>query len=290
MANKISFSEKTKDEIINYQWTDKQINILLYSFIRTNGKIEGDKLILKTTLKRHLPIFEKWFENTYDVTVKVKESKTLVHIIVEDKDFINKFTSQLGNIELEDIKNIGAYTAGAFVGKGWISNSDSKFYHFEIRIKTIDHSLDLIEAFDAVGIKTITLFKDGWYYTYIKKSLLIADALKLMNATSSLLEFEDQRIQRDFISNMTKLDSIEPYNQFKISVASQRQIKAIEKIFKTNKVLLFTEEQKQLFELRVSNPHLSLNDLSIVYLEKYQKQLSKSTVNNWLAKTEELSK
>lgn len=287
---KLSFSESTKDEIVNYNWNKKELTILLYSFIRTNSIFKNNELIIKTTLKRHKKIIKGWIREIYGVEVDEDETNRIVHLRIRNKSFISQFIEQLGNLELKSTTEFGAYIAGSFLGKGWINNSTSKFYHFEIRVKEISHSLDLIEAFDAVGIKAVTLFKDGWYYTYIKKSILISDVLKLMNTTKSLLEFEDQRIQRDFISNMTKLDSIEPHNQLKTSIASTRQINAIKKLMQTDKVLLLTTNQKKLIELRLSNPHLSLQDLAIVFAEKHSKLLSRSTINNWLKRAEELSK
>jgi DNA-binding transcriptional regulator WhiA len=92
--------------------------------------------------------------------------------------------------------------------------------------------------------------------------------------------FEDSRIERDFVSTMKKMESIEFYNFSKTKYASQKQLVAIQKIFDTNNVSLLNEKLLNLSNIRLKRPNSSLYEIQMEYNSKYNSNLSKSTINN----------
>ena len=287
---KKSFSESIKKEILSYDWPEDLKKILVYSFIRTNYQIKNKTFILTTTQKDFKNKICVWLKKIYKISdIQIEETQKLLKIKIQDLDFIEKLSNQIGNLVISKTEEYGAYIAGSFLGKGWINNPISKFYHFELRVKTIQHSLDITEAFDAVGIRTITIHKDNWYYTYVKKSSSISDILKLVNATEAAMLFENERIQRDVIAHYSKMEALEPYNRRKTIKASGKQIESLKKLLESQKSHLLTIEQRKLAELRIENPSLSLFDLSLIFFDRHDKNLSKSTVNSWIKKMVVLS-
>ncbi|BDU67830.1 MAG: hypothetical protein TYPL_4830 [Candidatus Tyloplasma litorale] len=277
-----SFSNFVKNEILEYKWENKQLKVLFYSFLRANGNYSGGGYIVKSSLKEWEHFFNKMFQEFFNISPKAIKTKKLIKYEIYDPEFLIKFTKRLGNLVAKTRDDHKAYISGLFIAKGWISNPKSTSFHFEVRVRNLYHSLDIQEIFEGVGIKTLTIQKNKWYFTYIKKSTDIANVLKLMNASQSVMFFEDQRINRDFISTLKKMDSIEYHNIKKSNETSKLQIKAIKAIKKNKKFLELNEKQKWLAELRVENPSSSFSSLMIKYEEKYKLELSKSTISNWL--------
>ncbi len=290
MEKQKSFSEFIRNEILNYSWTNKQLEILFYSFITTNGEFKDNKFILSTTLIEHEAYFNNLFKRIYELNVKPSKLKTKLKYTLNNIDeFKIKYFNQQSQIVLSDLENTKAFLAGVFLGKGWVSSPSSRFYNMEFRIKTISHSLSLQEVIESFGVKTKTILKNNWYLTYIKRALDISDLINAMNASQAVMIFENSRISRDFMSSYAKLDAIENYNLEKTHIASIKQIESINKLKTKTIYKSLTREQKIVADLRVENSNMSLSELCYLFNNKYNKNVSKSTINNWLKKIMMLS-
>ncbi len=282
MENQISFAEFIKNEILEFNWEDEQLGILFYSFLKTNGSINGNKFTVSSSLKTKNEIFINLFKKYYDVDVQVKEMESKIKYIINDEEFIDKLYAQESSLTLETDEKAMAFVAGAFIAKGWVSRPSSRFYHMEFRVGTIEHSLNLQEAIDSLGIQTKSMKKGNWFITYIKKSMSLSDLLRAMQAHNSMMLFEEERINRDFASSYSKMESIEAYNYEKIEAVSSLQIAAIEKLKTTASWKVLSKDKLRLAEIRLEHPRYSLSDLQYVFNEKHGKNVSKSTINNWL--------
>ncbi|NOQ50421.1 MAG: DNA-binding protein WhiA [Mycoplasmataceae bacterium] len=289
--DKRSFSEQVKTEIINYPWaTLEEKNIFLYSFIRTTGRFTDGKYIFKTTLIEHEADFRKLYLEVFQKPIRVEKTKTLLKFIIEHPKILSNLASIMGDFTISTAKETKAYLAGSFLGTGWVNSFDSKYYHFEIRIKHFQHSLDLKEAFETMNIKTMSLRKNCWYYVYIKKAQDIADVLKIINATSSAIIFEDHRIEKQFLATIKKMNSIEPYNKKKTDKTCTIQKKHCKSVLQNQEIQkLLTVNQLKLAKLRLNRENLSLSDLQLLYNEINDENFSRSTINNWLRKICEVS-
>ncbi len=284
MENNLSFSEFIKNEIMEHNWTDEQWRVLFYIFLRTNGTYKRGSYIVTTTLKKWEEKFTLLFKKFYKIDVKPIFFKKIVKYEIKDTEFLEHFSRELGTLIANNLEEIKAYVAGIFVGKGWISNPSSKFYHFEVRVRHLQLSLDVQEAFDSFGIRTHTINKNGWYYTYVKKSSEISKIISAFNAPQSVMYFEDSRIERDFISSFKKMESIEEYNHKKQHELAKTQIGIINKI-KDKKICdTLTKNQKMLMNLRLEKPEYSLSELQMELNYRLELNISKSTINNWLKK------
>lgn len=282
MEPQISFSEYIKNEILEYNWEERQLEILFYSFLRTNGTMRGGTYKVTTSLIKWEKKFNELFLKFYGVKVTPIRTKTLIKYTITDPIFNEKFTSQFGELVINSLEDNKAYIAGAFIGKGWLNKPSSRFYHCELRVRNLAHSLDIQEAFDGIGIKTITINKNKWFYTYIKKAADISNLIRAVNASQSLMFFEDSRIERDFVATFKKMESIENYNFKKTYDTSEKQIKAIKKLKKMPTYNSLKKEWVDLMELRIEKPLYSLSELEMEFNKRHDTFFSKSTINNWL--------
>ncbi len=280
--NNISFAEFIKNEILEFDWNDTQLDILFYSFLKTNCVFKKKEAVLGTPLKDKVDLFKRLFKQIFDVEVEVKELETKVNLIIRDETFQSKFYEIEDNLNLANEDEVRAFIAGSFIGKGWISKPSSRFYHLEFRIGSIEHSINLQEAIDSLGLKTKTVQKGNWHITYLKKAMDLTDLLGAMNALEAMMIFEDERMNRDFTSTYFKMETIEAYNIQKTRQVSNLQIEAIDKLDKHNLLKTLKTNIYNIALIRKEYPDYSLSDLQYVFNEKYKMNVSKSCINNWL--------
>lgn len=282
MENNTSFTEFIKDEIINHSWTKEERLIVFFSFLRTILEKKDNNYVFKTTHKQHKEKFNNLFKEIFDIDVEPKETKTLLKYVINDEKFINQFNSLESKVLIKDLETNKAFLAGIVLGKGWLSSPRSRFYHFEVRVKDINFSIDIQEALDAIGIRTINRQRNGWFYTYIKKSSDISTLISAINAPQTLMFFEDSRIERDFVATYKKMESIEEYNQHRSEEACQIQVNAINIVKDSDVFNKLSIKLRQLAELRLEKQNYSLSELQMEYNIRFDADISKSTICHWL--------
>ncbi len=278
-----SFTTQIKEEILakNYA-TKEERQIFLYSFMRTTGRFTEGKFIFKTTLISFEEKIKKLYHEFFPGELKTVQTVKFVKFIVDDPAVLVDLNSVMGDFIILTLSETRAYLAGAFLGRGWVNSLDSRFYHFEIRVKDYQHSLDLLEAFESQGIKATSLRKKYWYYVYIKKAQDIVDVLRIMEAVNASMVFDDYKIERQFLSAVKKMNSIEPYNREKIDKTCKLQkkcCKAVLENVETRKLL--NDNQIKLAKLRLERENLSLSDIQLLFNELYDSNYCRSTINNW---------
>lgn len=282
--DKISFTSFIKNEILEHNWTKRQKEILFLSLLKTNGFFKEEKYIFTTGLLEREDYLTDLFKTIYSLDVVPKKTKTLLKYEISNEEFTEKFSNKLKENVLKNIEESKAYISGVFLGKGWISSPKSRFYHCELRIKNLDHSLDVQEILNILGIKSSTIRKNDWYTTYIKKAADISTIIRSFNASQSLMLFEDSRIERDFVATYKKMESIEAYNLNKIRNSSKKQIDIINKIFNKNEEEHLSGDQQKIAHLRLKHPDFSLLELQMEFNHLYRRDVSKSTISFWLSK------
>ncbi len=282
--SEMSFTSFIKKEIIEYNWTKRQLEILFLSFLRTIETKKEEEYIFKTTLIKEEKKINSLFLDFFSLKITPIRTKNLLKYIINDKEFTIKFKELKSNILLKSLDENKAFISGVFLGKGWINSPKSRFYHCEFRVKNMDHSLDVQEVLDGLGIKCSTIMKNNWYYTYIKKASNISTIISLFNASQSLMIFEDSRIERDFVATFKKMESIEEHNLEKTRVSSKKQIDAIKNIYKNKRENELSEDQRNIIKIRMEYPDFSLLELQMEFNYKYKKDISKSAINSWFKK------
>ena len=198
-----------------------------------------------------------------------------------DKVLVNKFINDINNINNENKKNI---IKGAFLGAGSVNNPE-KNYHLEITFNSEEYSnffKNICKEFN-VNFKQIKV--GDKYQLYLKESDEISNILALIGANRAVLKFEDVRVIKEMKNNVNRKVNCETANLNKTIEASIKQIDDINFIKKKKKFEDLPAELKEIANLRLKNPDLSLKDLS----ELTEPPLGKSGVNRRLKKLQEIA-
>lgn len=175
----------------------------------------------------------------------------------------------------------GAFLRGAFLGSGSISNPKGS-YHMEFVTADKDMSNALNEVINSFGINSRIVERKSNYMIYLKDGNQIADMLGIIGAHNSLLKFEDIRVLKNMRNSVNRMVNCETANLNKTIDASVRQIECINYLREHKLFDELPKNLKQVAELRLEYPDLSLKELG----QMLDPTLSKSGVNYRLNKIE----
>ena len=134
-----------------------------------------------------------------------------------------------------------------------------------------------------VNVKEIEL--KNKYSIYIKEGEEISKILAVIGANKAVLKFEDIRVKREMRAKVNRLVNCETANLNKTINASIEQIAAIKKLKKEGKFNKLNDNLKEIANLRIENP-----DMSLIELGKLLKEpVGKSGVNYRLKKIIEIA-
>ncbi len=291
----MSFSSDVKEEVSKLN-TFKDRNVIIYELI--GYLITNNIAIVKNKIKYST-------ENEYNINRLNKLLKTLsidydikmqgnLYVISFKKDYINNFKDiieindssiQLTSIEkIEDEQEIKAIVRGSFLGGGSI-NDPNKKYHFEIIFNNKENANKIDIILNVFGINVKKLDRKSGYSLYIKDGEEISKILAFIGASSAVLKFEEIRVIKDTRNNVNRLVNCETANLNKTVSAAVKQIEAIKFLKKENKFADLSDSLKEIAELRLENPDISLIELGKLLREP----IGKSGVNYRLNKIIEIA-
>lgn len=199
--------------------------------------------------------------NKFSISISREESKIL-------KENFEKF--DVGSKEEEE----KGYVRGAFLGGGSINNPKNK-YHIEVKLKNMDMAEKIIDILDKSNINFKILQIKNNCSIYSKDGEEISKFLAFIEASRSVLKFEEIRVYRDMRNNINRLVNCETANLTKTVDAAVKQIEAINKLKKSGKFNELPENLKEIANLRIANPEASLVELG----QMLKKPIGKSGVN-----------
>ena len=127
------------------------------------------------------------------------------------------------------------------------------------------------------------------YVVYLKKTEEIADFLRLINANACVMDFEEERINKDYWNSNNRLNICELSNEVKTLQSANKQLEFIEKIYQHSKEYMLDAKDKQIVDIRRENPEANLQEIADIYNEKYGTNISKSGINHRLRKIKEIA-
>lgn len=173
---------------------------------------------------------------------------------------------------------------GAFLGAGSVNNPE-KNYHLEMIFNTEEYADEMIEICQEFGVNFKKIQIHEKYQLYLKESEEISKFLALIGASKAVLQFEEVRIMKEMKNKVNRKVNCETANLNKTVDAALKQIEDIQFIKKMKKFENLPQELKEVAELRLENPDLSLKDLS----ELMSEPIGKSGVNHRLKKIREFA-
>ena len=305
MDNKVTFTSIVKEEICSLEFERWQLLSLLAGFVKVNGVLtlsrSGMALTLKTENSKIAKKIYQAFKVLFDVNPsssysrKMKLDKGVVYgISVEEKTISILEELQLmkdgefcfpHEIVLEE--KLRFFIAGAFLASGTVNSPNSKNYHLQFVIPNEDDAkyfLKLLHRFRndrAMDFKVLQ--RGNKYVLYLKKADQIATFLSIVYAHVSFFEFENIRIEKDYLNSDNRLQICYTANYQKTVAKGEEQAREIQYIFNNGGAELLTEKERAVAELRLNNVDMSLTQISQTLLEQ-NVVLSRSGVNHVLEK------
>ena len=245
-------------------------------FSRLSDKIIGRSgtVAIHETKKKHgssldsLPVPADPDREELIFRFRISSSK-LIHRIQED---------------IIDNNNVFAFLAGAFISCGSVTEP-IKEYHLEFAVPFEELCTDLKNLLERLGIMSKYVERKGLYVLYFKGSEDIEDMLTLMGATKSSIELMNVKILKDVRNKANRIANCDAANIERTLKASEKQIEDIEYIMNTEGLESLTPELRNMAELRLENPDVSLKELG----EMLDKPVGRSGANHRLKKLMEIA-
>lgn len=247
--------------------------------ISSNVSKEKNKIRYNTENEYNINRFSRLLSNmginNYEISIQGK----LFTITSNIKDL--EAIQYEENLNIDQIKWL---VKGAYLGAGSINNPEKK-YHLEIGISQKEDADKIIEYLKLYDIKSNCIEKNNEYSIYIKDGEEISKLLALMGANSSVLKFEEIRVQREMNNKINRIVNCETANLNKTINASIEQIEAIKKLKQNKNFEKMDDSLKEMAEIRLENPNASLIELG----KMLKKPIGKSGVNYRLKKIMEIA-
>ena len=180
-----------------------------------------------------------------------------------------------------------SYLAGAFMATGSCNTPKKSDYHLEVAANSEQLALFIASIMERFYIHAKIIKRRNNYVVYVKMADKIADFLRCIGASESLLKFEDIRISRDFTNSLTRLDNCEVANEMKSQKAAKKQLEDINKLGKNLENIDI--KLQEVAKLRLANPEMSLNELCNEYEKIYGMPISKSGIKHRFVKISQLA-
>jgi len=259
----MSFSTDVKEELSKISnLSNKQcvkLEFLGYS-MTSNVSVISNVLRFSTESEYNINRFGKLLNNLdindYEIELQGKsyvitsENKKIFDILKE---------KQLQRMNMSEIQE-KALVRGGFLGSGSINNPENK-YHMEIIYKQKEEANDILTILKKYMIHFKLLEKTNSYSIYSKDGEEISKFLAFIGANSAVLKFEDIRVYREMRNNVNRLVNCETANLSKTIGAAVKQMEAIKLIQEKGKFTELSESLKEIAELRIKNPEISLVEL-----------------------------
>lgn len=303
----MTFSLEVKDELTRIYPTARHCVIAeisaIVSFIGDINISKENKISLKIKTE-HPGLARKCFtlvKKTFNISTDVViSSSTLVrkkHLytvsIVDDFGAreVLKAIKLLKEQELSEVLSLKrdtvllnscckkAFFRGAFMSAGSITDPE-KGYHLEIVCSTQEKALFLQELMYDLSLSPKITTRKKTFVVYIKDSDKIVLALGMMEAATSLMNFENIRILKGMRNDVNRKVNCETANINKTVSAALSQLEDIRLIKEMVGLETLTSNLEMVACARLENPDASLVELG----KMISPQLGKSGVNHRLRK------
>ena len=105
---------------------------------------------------------------------------------------------------------------GSFLASGSVNDPASKHYHLEMVTHSDKNADFLVKFISKFELNAKLIKRRNVYVIYIKKSEEISDFLRVINANNCVLDFEEERINKDYFKIMLDHTVIEKAHTAKI--------------------------------------------------------------------------
>lgn len=284
----MSFSQKIKSEISKNK-VSKNIDNINYELIGMyiSNIYEKDKNIYFTS--ENIDILERYryilrvfcMKNNMEYNYDIEKQKNIYMLNCNIlKNIINVQNINL-NISKED--NLTSLLIGIFLGCGYV-NDPKENYHLEFILDNNQIATQINKILNNIGIISNITKRKNKYIIYIKEGDSISNLLGVLGASSSLIQFEELRVEKEMNNNLNRVINCETANLNKAINASKKHLENIKYLKNTGKYSDLNENLKLVCNVREKYPEASLVELANII------GISKSGLNNRLKKLDDIVK
>lgn len=153
-----------------------------------------------------------------------------------------------------------AYLRGAFLAAGSVSGPRSA--HLELRTVDLEGARQLARVAAPEGFTLGVLERRGHALAYAKGTETIADLLAFLGASDAALGLGEQAVVAATRAQANRLANADHANLRRASRAAEAQMRAIERLRSDGRLEHMRPELREIAELRLRHPTLTLRDLA----------------------------
>ncbi len=304
----MSFSSDVKQEISQLEFSGGQAKALLCALFLSRASLNWNRgetwLSFQTQNASIAKLVFRLLKSEYHVDVQIASIRRMnlkknniyrLTVYSQASEILESLgilrTGGLYNVPpyslIRSERNARAFIQGLFLAAGSINSPKTTNYHMELTLPSQDLAVMAVKILDRFYIPAKVTLRKQSYVVYTKVGDKIADFLRLLGASQSLFNFEDQRIQRDFYNQLTRLDNCEVANEMKTQKAAKEQLEWIAII--ENSGAKVPEKIHHVMEARKKNPEASNVELCDAVYLMYGETITKSGMKHRMAKMKELA-
>jgi len=296
----MSFALNVKEEVISHDFNEEQQKAFLSGFIKQNGELvfsnNNQKLKITTISNRIarslIAFIKKIFSGSVEIAIiqsqTLKKNKVFQITLIGQ---VQKFLLELFIVDqqmnrilklpkkwLDEDENFRAFISGLFIATGSVNSPKTSNYHLELQFKHLKEAEYIKSCLEKYRFDFKILKRKYRVLLYLKKSLLVSDFLKFIDAPQSVMEFENERISRDMINNINRISNIDISNQSKVLKTATSQIEKIKYLQRKNRLQDLSPKAVLLAKIRVKKPELSYLELE-EEMAKHGEKITKSGIS-----------
>lgn len=153
-----------------------------------------------------------------------------------------------------------AYLRGALLGAGSVSGPRAP--HLEVRLATVEAACFLARAAARHGVALRVRDRGRFALAYARGAEAIADALALAGASDAALAIDEHAVVGSARARANRLANADHANLVRTSRAAHEQLRAIRSLAETKRLQTLPEALREIAELRLRHPSLSLRELA----------------------------
>ncbi len=297
----MSFSNELKRLLLHLEYEDAPtLRARTHGLLRFSKAFGRQGMLLQTENKSVARLYADSIFDLIglDATISVTEyknqkGKSFFCATVDDENDREKILRFFGydstpapvlNLDqLQSEEEWGAFVAGAFLACGSMVDP-GKSYHLEFVMPDQPLCEALIQMLSAVRVFPRSFLRRGSFVAYLKDSGEIEDLLGFMGAGSMGAEVMNVKIYKSIRNRVNRVQNCEIANMEKTINASAVQVREIEAILSQKGMAFLPEDLREIAQLRVENPEMSLRELG----EALSEPLTRSGVNHRLKRLSKL--
>lgn len=153
-----------------------------------------------------------------------------------------------------------AFLRGAFLGEGSVSSPERE-HHLEFVCNNENRAAAVTQMLTRNEISSAVTQRRGAFVVYLKRGAQISTLLGLMGATRAMMHYENALAQRSLRESVRRATNCDHNNMARQLSAAQKQIDAIQLLEERGQLETLPENLRQLADLRLIHPELTLEDL-----------------------------